>query len=101
MIQPVQGPVNPFASKTQEVRRNVWTGHVEENMFSEHDFRTQQQSYAAFGFAKDPSVLSVADNGQTGSGKKGTGFVGDVDKAKEMDGTLLLGPLWFGFLYLR
>lgn len=70
-------------------------------MFSEHDFRTQQQSYAAFGFAKDPSVLSVDDNGQTGSGKKGTGFVGDVDKAKEMDGTLLLGPLWFGFLYLR
>lgn len=62
-------------------------------MFSEHDFRTQQQSYAAFGFAKDPSVLSVADNGQSGSGKKGSGFVGDIDKAKEMDGTYLLVPV--------
>lgn len=65
-------------------------------MFSENDFRTQQQSYAAFGFAKDPSVLSVADNGQSGSGKKGTGFVGDIEKAKDMDGMFTLGSFFFG-----
>ncbi|KAG0370264.1 pre-mRNA-processing factor 17 [Mortierella sp. AD032] len=94
MLQPVQGPVNPFTSsssksRAMDVRRNVWTGHVEENMFSEHDFRTQQQSYAAFGFAKDPSVLSVAENGQSGSGKQGTGFVGNVEKAIVMDGATI------------
>jgi len=86
MLQPVNGPSNPFASTEMQVRKNVWTGHVEENMFSDHDFRTQQQSYAAFGFAKDPSILTVANSGQSGAGVDGTGFVGDVEKAKIMDG---------------
>ncbi|KAF9158326.1 hypothetical protein BGX21_004072 [Mortierella sp. AD011] len=89
MVQPVNGPLNPFASSETQVRRNVWTGHVEENMISDHDFRTQQQSYAAFGFAKDPSVLTVADNGFSGSGKNGTGFVGNVERAKAMDGATI------------
>ncbi|KAG0206763.1 hypothetical protein BGX28_001836 [Mortierella sp. GBA30] len=93
MLQPIQGPVNPFASNEVQVRKNVWTGHVEENMFSEHDFRTQQQSYAAFGYAKDPSILTVADNGQSGSGKKGTGYVGNVEKAKDMDGATIWDKL--------
>lgn len=87
MLQPVNGPANPFASTEMQVRKNVWTGHVEENMFSDHDFRTQQQSYAAFGFAKDPSILTVANSGQSGAGVEGTGFVGDVERAKLMDGT--------------
>lgn len=86
MLQPVNGPVNPFASTETQVRKNVWTGHVEENMFSDHDFRTQQQSYAAFGYAKDPSILSVANNGQSGAGKQGTGFVGNIERAEQMDG---------------
>ncbi|KAF9942977.1 hypothetical protein BGZ75_001922 [Mortierella antarctica] len=93
MLQPIQGPVNPFAPNEVKVRKNVWTGHVEENMFSEHDFRTQQQSYAAFGYARDPSILTVAESGQSGSGKKGTGFVGNVDKAQEMDGATIWDKL--------
>ena len=69
-----------------QVRKNVWTGHVEENMISDHDFRTQQQSYTAYGFAKDPSILTVGHSGQSGAGIDGTGFVGNVEKAKIMDG---------------
>ncbi|KAG0033358.1 hypothetical protein BGZ82_006132 [Podila clonocystis] len=93
MLQPVNGPLNPFASTETQVRKNVWTGHVEENMFSDHDFRTQQQSYAAFGYAKDPSILTVASNGQSGAGKEGTGFVGDVEKAQQMDGATIWDKL--------
>ncbi|KAF9273747.1 hypothetical protein BGZ68_001245 [Mortierella alpina] len=93
MLQPIQGPINPFAPNEVKVRKNVWTGHVEENMFSEHDFRTQQQSYAAFGYARDPSILTVAESGQSGSGKKGTGFVGNVEKAQEMDGATIWDKL--------
>ncbi|KAF9573982.1 hypothetical protein EC968_007668 [Mortierella alpina] len=93
MLQPIQGPVNPFAPNEVKVRKNVWTGHVEENMFSEHDFRTQQQSYAAFGYARDPSILTVSESGQSGSGKKGTGFVGNVEKAQEMDGATIWDKL--------
>ncbi|CAO3574193.1 unnamed protein product [Mortierella alpina] len=62
-------------------------------MFSEHDFRTQQQSYAAFGYARDPSILTVAESGQSGSGKKGTGFVGNVERAQEMDGATIWDKL--------
>lgn len=86
MVQPILGPQNPSGSNEASIRRNVWTGHVEANAVSDYDFRTQQQSYTAFGFAKDPSVLSVADNGQSGSGIKGTGYVGDVGRAQVMDG---------------
>ncbi|KAF9180858.1 pre-mRNA-processing factor 17 [Haplosporangium sp. Z 11] len=89
MLQPIQGPVNPFASNEVKVRKNVWTGHVEENMLSDHDFRTQQQSYAAFGYAKDPSVLTISNSGQSGSGKQGSGFVGDIEKAQAMDGATI------------
>ncbi|KAG0291839.1 hypothetical protein BGZ98_002852 [Dissophora globulifera] len=89
MIQPIHGPQNPFASSGAQVRRNVWTGNVEENMLSDVDFRTQQQSYIAYGYAKDPSILSVANNGQIGSGVKGTGYVGNVAKATEMDGATI------------
>ncbi|KAG0044263.1 pre-mRNA-processing factor 17 [Gryganskiella cystojenkinii] len=89
MLQPVHGPSNPFATSGPQVRKNVWTGHVEQNMFSDHDFRTQQQSYTAFGFAKDPSVLTVADNGQIGAGVEGSGYVGDITKAHLMDGATI------------
>ncbi|KAF9581302.1 hypothetical protein BGW38_001730 [Lunasporangiospora selenospora] len=89
MLQPIQGPANPFSASEVPVRRNVWAGHVEENMFSEMEFKTQQQSYAALGFAKDPSILSIAENGQSGSGKKGTGFVGDVDRAAKLEGATI------------
>lgn len=86
MAQPILGPQNPSGSNETSVRRNVWAGHVEQNALSEYDFKTQQQSYAAFGFAKDPSVLSVAANGQSGSGVNGTGYVGNIERAQVMDG---------------
>ncbi|KAG0224591.1 WD40-repeat-containing domain protein [Mortierella sp. GBAus27b] len=93
MIQPILGPQNPFAAKEAPIRRNVWAGHVEENSFSAHDFKTQQQSYAAFGFAKDPSVLSVAENGQSGAGIKGTGYIGNIERAQVMDGATIWDKL--------
>jgi pre-mRNA-processing factor 17 len=86
MVQPILGPQNPLAPSEAPIRRNVWTGHVEQNVLSDHDFKTQQQSYAAFGFAKDPSVLSVAANGQSGSGIDGTGYVGNIERAQVLDG---------------
>ncbi|KAG0234224.1 hypothetical protein BGW41_001193 [Actinomortierella wolfii] len=88
MLQPVQGPQNPFKSNAPEstIRKNVWTGHVEENVFSDLDFKIQQQSYTAFGYARDPSILSVDQTGMSGGGKDGSGYVGNVERARAMEG---------------
>ncbi|CAG8637093.1 10014_t:CDS:2, partial [Acaulospora colombiana] len=81
LIRPVVGPGNPF--NTRVMNQNVLTGHVEEQAFSEYDFRTQQRTFTSFGYAADPSLITPF------SGVGGTGFVGDVEKAIAMNGATI------------
>ncbi|CAG8580761.1 9087_t:CDS:2, partial [Diversispora eburnea] len=75
------GPINPFDTRT--IKKNVITGHVEEQVFSEQDFKTQQRTFASFGYAADPSLLTKA------SGIPGIGYVGNIEKAIEMNGATI------------
>ncbi|CAG8564798.1 10311_t:CDS:10, partial [Dentiscutata heterogama] len=80
LVQPVVGPKNPFS--TRVINQNVLTGHVEEQAYSEFAFRTQQRTFASFGYAADPS--NTSSNGVVSSG-----FVGDVEKALAMNGATI------------
>nr|CAG8499763.1 5449_t:CDS:10 [Entrophospora candida]CAG8502024.1 15129_t:CDS:10 [Entrophospora candida] len=83
MMKPMAGPQNPFNTKI--MNKNVLTGHVEEQAYSEATFKTQQRTFTSFGYALDPSLIgnpvgSGAASG-VGSGVAGTGYVGDIEKA--------------------
>ncbi|KAI9229951.1 MAG: WD40-repeat-containing domain protein [Piptocephalis tieghemiana] len=82
---PVQGPRNPRGLLARSAANNVLTGRVEQQAYSEHDFRLQYNTYQAFGYAQDPSVLSTRADGSLGAGVDGSGLVGDVDRAKQQD----------------
>ncbi|CAJ0631260.1 14454_t:CDS:2 [Entrophospora sp. SA101] len=84
MMKPMTGPQNPFNTKI--MNKNVLTGHVEEQAYSEATFKTQQRTFTSFGYALDPSLIgnpvgSGAASGGVGSGVAGTGYVGDIEKA--------------------
>ncbi|RUP50986.1 hypothetical protein BC936DRAFT_136717 [Jimgerdemannia flammicorona] len=84
MMQPLVGPENPF-NQRRLLQQNVLTGHVEEQVLNEYDFRIQQRTFTTFGYARDPSNL----NGQLGAGIAGTGYVGDVNKAIQFNGATI------------
>src|ERR1700761_3172213 len=56
MTLPVQGPENPFADKTRFQNQNSLSGHVEQQVMSEHAFRTQQQTHSILGYSANPSI---------------------------------------------
>lgn len=84
MIQPIVGPENPF-SQRRLLQQNVLTGHVEEQALNEYDFRIQQRTFTTYGYARDPSNIS----GNLGPGIAGTGYVGDVNKAVQLNGATI------------
>ncbi|KAI8362767.1 WD40-repeat-containing domain protein [Blakeslea trispora] len=86
MNRPVLGPTNPFVEQ-HLATQNVINGHVEQQAISEADFRTQHRTFETYGYARDPS-LSTQTNlaGQTGQGLMGTGYVGNLNKATELEG---------------
>lgn len=80
MMKPVFGPSNPYSTKV--MNKNVLTGHVEEQAFSEAAFKTQQRTFTSFGYALDPSLIT----------QSGTGYVGDIEKAIAMNGATIYDP---------
>ncbi|CAG8466193.1 10231_t:CDS:10 [Ambispora leptoticha] len=86
LVAPVAGPNNPF--NTRVVNQNVLTGHVEEQAYTESAFRTQQRTFASFGYARDPSLIVPGEGGIAG-----TGFVGDVEKAVTLKGATIYDPM--------
>ncbi|CAG8545042.1 3225_t:CDS:10 [Funneliformis mosseae] len=84
MMRPVAGPANPYSTKV--MNQNVLTGHVEEQVYSEASFKTQQRTFTSFGYALDPSLITSAD------GVVGKGYVGDVEKAIAMNGATIYDP---------
>ncbi|KAG5460540.1 MAG: hypothetical protein BJ554DRAFT_7403 [Olpidium bornovanus] len=94
---PFIGPENPFSSKNS---KNNWvTGHVQEDAtVSEHDFRLQQRTFRSFGYAVDPShrLPGEGGGGGEGGGQEQWGasprFIGDVDKARVLNGVSVLHP---------
>ncbi|RIA96206.1 WD40-repeat-containing domain protein [Glomus cerebriforme] len=65
MMKPVFGPSNPYSTKV--MNQNVLTGHVEEQVFSEAAFKTQQRTFTSFGYALDPSLITQS-TGVAGAG---------------------------------
>lgn len=85
MMLPTLGPDNPFRQKKMATQ-NVLTGHIEAEAMNEMDFRTQLRTFESYGYARDPSISTTAVNGSIGGGILGTGYIGDVNKAIEMNG---------------
>src|SRR5579859_372394 len=57
MSRPLAGPVNPFKPDTQmNQKKNVLTGYAEQQDFSEAAFRTQNRTFQALGYARNPSL---------------------------------------------
>jgi pre-mRNA-processing factor 17 len=77
LSRPLAGPVNPFKPTSQmTLKQNILTGYAEQQDFSEAAFRTQNRTFQALGYARNPSqhVIGVSE------------FIGDVAKAAEMEG---------------
>jgi pre-mRNA-processing factor 17 len=85
MNRPVLGPTNPF-SERRLATQNVINGHVENQAISEMDFRTQHRTFETYGYARDPSLGGSNLAGQTGQGLMGTGYVGNLAVAAELNG---------------
>ncbi|KAL1920910.1 uncharacterized protein VTP21DRAFT_11545 [Calcarisporiella thermophila] len=62
------------------IKKNVLTGHVEEQAFSEMEFKIQQRNFVTLGYARDPSIISQNYDGTLGAGINGTGHVGDINQ---------------------
>jgi pre-mRNA-processing factor 17 len=79
LARPLQGPVGPYKSDgggSINQKKNVLTGYAEAQEFSEAAFRTQNRTFRALGYAKNPSLHTSV----------GPEFIGDIAKAREMDG---------------
>src|ERR1700736_1424831 len=77
LTRPLAGPTNPFKPTAQmNMKQNILTGYAEQQDFSEAAFRTQNRTFQALGYARNPS--------QHVSGT--SEFIGDIDKAVEMAG---------------
>lgn len=79
LTRPLAGPVNPF-KPSSEMKKNLLTGLAEPQEFSEAAFRTQNRTYQAFGYAKNPSLHTTNRDE----------FIGDTLKAAEMGGQNVL-----------
>lgn len=60
MMQPTQGPVNPYDTRVLE-KQNTLTGHVEDHAMSASDFKMQQRSFNVNGYARNPSLLQQGE----------------------------------------
>jgi len=88
MMLPTLGPDNPFTQKKMATQ-NVLTGHIEGEAMNEMDFRTQLRTFESYGYARDPSISSAGVDGSIGGGVLGTGYIGDVNKAIQMNGATI------------
>jgi pre-mRNA-processing factor 17 len=75
MTRPLAGPVNPFKPDGPQTK-NLLTGFAEAQEMSEAAFRTQNRTFQALGYARNPSLHD----------RNASEFVGDVSKAYEMGG---------------
>ena len=56
MLQPLQGPENPFAQRNRFQNQNALAGHVEQQAMSDHAFNAQHLTHAILGYAANPSI---------------------------------------------
>jgi len=81
LTRPLAGPENPFKPNSGiSQKKNVLTGYAEAQEFSEAAFRTQNRTFQALGYARNPSLHTSG----------GSEFVGDTGKAVEMRGQSIL-----------
>lgn len=73
------GPANPFenSQKGSLKRKNMITGHAEEQAFNDATFRIQHRTYQMLGYAQNPSM--------DGNGE----LIGDLEKAESMRGQVI------------
>lgn len=78
LYAPVQGPENPYLTNQQKAPRNTLSGYVEKAHISAFNFENQRRTFHTYGYALDPSVNTVENDGQS--------YVGDVQAAYDTDG---------------
>jgi pre-mRNA-processing factor 17 len=87
--RPLMGPENPHLGGSRRalaalgIEKNVTTGYVEEQAFSEYDFHTQYHQFQNLGYARDPTLITFTHDGNIGAGRDGSGYVGDLEKMKQ------------------
>ncbi|KAI0217244.1 hypothetical protein L0F63_002941 [Massospora cicadina] len=68
-------------------------GYLDQQAFSDYDFKTQENTFRAYGYAKDPSLTTWDQAGGLGAGVAGTGYVGDFEKALLYNGATITNCL--------
>ncbi|KIJ38951.1 hypothetical protein M422DRAFT_231020 [Sphaerobolus stellatus SS14] len=76
MLLPVQGPQDPFRTTNQLDNQNALAGHVEEEVMTEHAFRSQQLTQHVLGYSANPSIDPNAPK-----------FLGNVEIAQQYGGS--------------
>jgi pre-mRNA-processing factor 17 len=56
MMQPTQGPENPFSDRNRFLNQNALAGHVEEQAMTDHAFRAQHLTHSILGYSANPSI---------------------------------------------
>ncbi|ANB12632.1 Cdc40p [Sugiyamaella lignohabitans] len=74
LYQPNQRYDVEQSSRPTKKRRNILTGHAEEQAFNEATFKVQHRTFQNLGYAYDPSI---DDNGVSGAS-----LIGDLEKAR-------------------
>lgn len=78
------GPENPYQTSNLK-RKNMITGHAQEEAFDEATFRIQQRTFQELGYAKDPTINSEKIIGNiTGSTGFGNKDITDIHSSKEI-----------------
>ncbi|TRM66206.1 pre-mRNA splicing factor [Schizophyllum amplum] len=72
MTLALQGPENPFGPRDRFINQNALAGHVEEQVMSDHAFRSQHLTHAILGYSANPSVDPNAPN-----------MLGSMEKAQQ------------------
>ncbi|PWN50246.1 WD40 repeat-like protein [Violaceomyces palustris] len=75
MTAPILGPQNPFSKSKLGGNQNTLSGHVEGAAISDFDFRNQQRTFEAHGYARNPSLLG---SGSSSGSRPPRAWVGDI-----------------------
>ncbi|EGD82810.1 pre-mRNA-processing factor 17 [Salpingoeca rosetta] len=80
LYAPQVGPANVFKSPGQQMKKNTFTGYIEEGDMSAFQFDNQRLTFQSMGYAVDPSVSTHVASQR---------FIGDVSSASAKQGATL------------
>lgn len=90
LYAPVIGPANPFKTQQQQAEKNSLAGYFEPVHVNEFHFESQRRTFSSYGYALDPSVDSLAEEGKhlVGESKDAspTSVVSVFEKIKPREG---------------